>query len=517
MTTQAETDAVTCQLMTALEEAIVEWPLESHPFLQRYAAGDFSQDAVRWWAIKMLPGSNRFNQAFLKVTARVDDYRARILLLNNVYSEHGNLNPNEAHVALYMRFMGGIGCSRIDVHEDDGAFRVPELRFKRFEIQDNEPVIWSLGRFAAIECVLPGVFTKYIEGIRKIFPAIDDHTIEYFPIHCELDPEHTDQLLEVASLYVNSDVDVMTFQDGVRDMLVSMSDMFSWMGRNMANEAGNDGLLRSTRPVSAPEATRLPERDVKLSDTDIYEGVFGNDEIYASEADFVVNRLAGVVQPSVLDLSIGTGSLARLLAGRGMRVTGIDNSEAMLAAAARKVPEGRFIRADIRSFALDDQFDAVVCMNECLHYIEEPQDIVAVLRRAKEHLRPGGTLIVELRDRARLLDRAGDDDGHRNAWSSWLPRRGLEDSDLCARSGFDKTSGRLILDVRNLFHTDPYRVANWARLAGLTDVQLHAGYLNDGNYDRSAGDGTAVLVAHRPDPAREASADTVAERTTSPV
>jgi pyrroloquinoline quinone (PQQ) biosynthesis protein C len=61
------------------------------------------------------------------------------------------------------------------------------LRFKRFEIQDNESIIWSLRRFAAIECVLPGVFTKYIEGIHKIFPGIDDHTLEYFPIEAVVD------------------------------------------------------------------------------------------------------------------------------------------------------------------------------------------------------------------------------------------------------------------------------------------------------------------------------------------
>jgi pyrroloquinoline-quinone synthase len=517
MTTHAQTEAIKGQLMVALEEAIAEWPLETHPFLQRYAAGNFDQDAIRWWAIKMLPGSNRFNQAFLKVTARVDDYRARILLLNNVYSEHGNLNADEAHVALYMRFMRGIGCSRIDVHEDDGAFRVPELRFKRFEIQDNEPIIWSLGRFAAIECVLPGVFTMYIEGLRKIFPGLDDHTIEYFPIHCELDPEHTDQLLEVASLYVNSDVDVVTFQDGVRDMLVSMSDMFSWMGRNMAKEAGNDELLRSTLPVSAPEVEHLPEHDVQLSDAEISDDIFDDGDFYAGQADFVVEHLSGVAQPSVLDLSVGIGSLARLLTDRGVRVSGIDSSDAMLAAAARKVPEAHLVKSDIRSFSLDQQFDAVVCMNGCLHYVAEPQDIVRILRRAKEHLRPGGALIVELRDRARMLEQLPNGhNGHRNVWS-WLPRRGNEDSDLYALSGFDETSGRHVLDVRNLFHTDPYRVANWARLGGLTDVELRAAYPRDEGYDPSSGDGTVVLVARRPAAAHAGDTDTVFEGTTSQV
>lgn len=505
-----QTDAAKHQLKIALDEAIAEWPLESHPFLLRYARGEFNQDAIRWWAIKMLPGSNRFNQAFLKVTARVDDYRARVLLLNNIHSEHGNLNADEAHVALYMRFMRGIGCSRIDVHEDDGAFRVPELRFKRFEIQDNEPIIWSLGRFAAIECVLPGVFTKYMEGLRKVFPEIDDHTIEYFPIHCELDPEHTDQLLEVASIYVESDVDIMTFQDGVRDMLVSMSDMFNWMGKNMADEAYTDEILQSTLAVSAAQTQRRPEYAAQLSDAEVYDAIFNRDDSYAAEADFVLEHLVGCAQPSVLDLSVGTGSLSRLLVDRGVRVTGIDSSEAMLAAAARKVPEGRFMQADIRSFSVDDLFDVVVCTDGCLHYIEEPQDIVRVLRRAKDHLRPGGALIVELRDRAVMPAHPNGQNGQRNSWSSWLPGRGQEDSDLYALSGFDEGSESYFLDVKNLFHTDPYRVANWARLAGLADVELFADYRHHDHYERSAsGDGTVVLVAHRPHEARPSDARAV--------
>jgi pyrroloquinoline quinone (PQQ) biosynthesis protein C/2-polyprenyl-3-methyl-5-hydroxy-6-metoxy-1,4-benzoquinol methylase len=502
------------QLRAALEDAIAEWPLESHPFLQRFSEGGFDQDAIRWWAIKMLPGSNRFNQAFLKVTARVDDYRARILLLNNVYSEHGELNPDGAHVALFMRFMRGIGCSRIDVHEDDGAFRVPELRFKRFEIQDNEPVIWSLGRFAAIECVLPGVFVKYIEGLRKIFPGIDDHTIEYFPIHCVLDPEHTDQLLQVASLYVNSDIDVMTFQDGVRDMLLSMSDMFSWMGRNMAREAGSDELLRSTLPSPATELS--DDDDVHLTDADIYDGIYELDETTPQEAAFVLDRLAGISRPSVLDLRAGTGSLARVLADRGVRVTGIVTSGALLAVAQRKVPEGRFLRADIRSFTVGEQFDAVVYMNGALHHIEEPQDIVRVLRRAKDHLRPGGALIVELRDRMRLPQAmSAGRNGDADTWSSWLPRHGREDSDLYALSSVDKASGRHGLDVRNFFHTDPFRISNWARLAGLTDVRLLADYLHDEDYERTSGDGKVVLVARKPEPAHAFHADALSGSTTT--
>jgi hypothetical protein len=139
---------------------------------------------------------------------------------------------------------------------------------------------------------------------------------------------------------------------------------------------------------------------------------------------------------------------------------------------------------------------------------------VRVLRRAKDHLRPSGTLIVELRDRSRLPDTVPTG-GNGNASSSWLPRHGQEDSDLFALSVIDKSSGRHVLDVRNFFHTDPFRIANWARLAGFDNVRLHADYSHDEDYQRCLGDGRVVLVARKAAAARATDAD-MARGTTAP-
>lgn len=225
------------QLHELLLEITSAQELSLHRFVQRFANGEFSQNAIRQFAIKMLPGSNRFNMAFLKVASKMDSYHARTIMLENAFTEHGELNSDLAHVALFMRFMKGISCPKIDINTDDGAFRIPELRFKKFEVCDDEPVIRSLGRFAAIEQVLPKIFTKYILGIRKIFPGIDDYTIEYFHIHCHLDPEHTDELIQVARMYTKSEKDVELFREGVQDMVSSIADMFSWLDFNLEREA----------------------------------------------------------------------------------------------------------------------------------------------------------------------------------------------------------------------------------------------------------------------------------------
>lgn len=486
------------RLRESLDDAMAGHPLKSHSFLDRYARGEFSQTAIRWWAIKMLPGSNRFNQAFLRVTSRVDDYRARTLLLRNVHSEHGNLDPDAAHVALFMRFMRGIECSRVDVHEDDGAFRVPELRFKRFEISENEPLLWSLGRFAAIEAMLPGVFTKYLEGLRRVFPEADDTTLEYFLVHCELDPTHTEDLLEVASLSVRSDDDVTTFADGARDMLLSLSDMFSWMERYMLSEAETDGPLESASSHPPSRQLRVADRSLYGKDADLYDAIYYREETYRRETAFAMELVAGIERPSILDLCAGTGSHARLLADRGVRVVGIDRSESMLAIARRKVPEATFVPADIRDFSIDERFDAVLCMYGALHYIEEPQDVIRVLRRAHAHLKPGGTLVVDLREREHLPESWNGERVNGQAFRKfWLQRRGVDDSDLYVISAFDSHSGRHFLEVHNLFHTDPFRIANWARLTGFSDVRLHPDYRREEIYVRSSGENKVVMVGRR--------------------
>ncbi len=62
------------QLQELLLEITSAQDLSLHPFVQRFANGEFSPNAIRQFAIKMLPGSNRFNMAFLKVVSKMDSY-----------------------------------------------------------------------------------------------------------------------------------------------------------------------------------------------------------------------------------------------------------------------------------------------------------------------------------------------------------------------------------------------------------------------------------------------------------
>lgn len=122
-----------------------------------------------------------------------------------------------------------------------------------------------------------------------------------------------------------------------------------------------------------------------------------------------------------LDAGCGTGTIARCLAHQGCRVTAVDASARMIAAAERAAAAGavspavRFLEVDdvVQLPFADAAFDAVVC-SSVLEYVEAPARALGELARV---LRPAGRLIVSIPNRRAWLRRA-------QKMAHWLTTRG---------------------------------------------------------------------------------------------
>jgi len=133
--------------------------------------------------------------------------------------------------------------------------------------------------------------------------------------------------------------------------------------------------------------------DPDRSDLDVYEAI--------------VAELGAV---SVLDVGCGTGTFACRLALRDIDVVGVDAAKASLDIAASK-PGGervRWLHGDATTLA-PMQVDAAFMTANVAQVFLTDDEWLATLRGIRSALRPGGTLVFEVRDPAR------------RAWEQWTP------------------------------------------------------------------------------------------------
>lgn len=127
-----------------------------------------------------------------------------------------------------------------------------------------------------------------------------------------------------------------------------------------------------------------------------YDAVY-NFKDYSREVDLLrgIFQRAGIKPgASVLDVACGTGKHLELLRG-DYQVEGLDIDGNLLAHARERLPDVPLYQADMTSFDLSKQFDAVTCLFSSIGYVGTVSRLNATVAAMAKHLKPGGVLIVE--------------------------------------------------------------------------------------------------------------------------
>ncbi len=122
---------------------------------------------------------------------------------------------------------------------------------------------------------------------------------------------------------------------------------------------------------------------------------------YGEYADFISAVLGGnKTSPKVLDCGCGTGNISLALAKKGYSVTAFDISEDALSVADKKVrEEGQavcFVRADMRAFAVEKDFDAVISTFDSVNYLLYDRELSGFFNSSHACLKKGGVLIFDV-------------------------------------------------------------------------------------------------------------------------
>ncbi|MEZ4789308.1 MAG: methyltransferase domain-containing protein [Flavobacteriales bacterium] len=106
---------------------------------------------------------------------------------------------------------------------------------------------------------------------------------------------------------------------------------------------------------------------------------------------------------SLLDLACGRGRHAAFFAEDGLKVTGVDISEASIDEARISVPDAEFVVHDMREPFRPGSFDAVCCLFTSLGYFEDIADDRAVFQAVLDALKPGGRFVLDFMNTGAVL------------------------------------------------------------------------------------------------------------------
>jgi SAM-dependent methyltransferase len=97
---------------------------------------------------------------------------------------------------------------------------------------------------------------------------------------------------------------------------------------------------------------------------------------------------------SLLDVACGTGRHLELLRER-YEVEGLDINPKLLDVARDRCPGIRLHLADMAEFELGRRFDVVTCLFSSIAYVRTPNRMRSAVRCMRNHLNPGGVVLVE--------------------------------------------------------------------------------------------------------------------------
>ena len=137
-----------------------------------------------------------------------------------------------------------------------------------------------------------------------------------------------------------------------------------------------------------------------------------NDVDYAETVAFydAILQREGISPRTAADLACGTGSVALLLAKKGLQVTAVDMSEEMLCQAAMKAQElenqPTFVCQRLERLFLPRGVDLAVSALDSIDYLTDPEDCRQAFRRIYKALNPGGCFIFDVNtpEKLRAMD-----------------------------------------------------------------------------------------------------------------
>jgi pyrroloquinoline-quinone synthase len=180
----------------AIDAAIAERSMLSHPFYRAWEEGTLTQDALRAYARQYFHHVEAFPRAVSAVHANCPSAAGRRLLAENLAEEEGVGEGKDDHASLWLGFAAGLGADEDEVRATPLNAET-EVLIGVFRRLSRQSYASGLGALYAYESQLPAIAKTKIDGLVDRYGVTDHRALKFFQVHEVADLEHADVCREL--------------------------------------------------------------------------------------------------------------------------------------------------------------------------------------------------------------------------------------------------------------------------------------------------------------------------------
>jgi pyrroloquinoline-quinone synthase len=176
-------------LSAAIDAAIAERSMLSHPFYQAWEEGALTREALREYSKQYFHHVEAFPRAVSAVHSNCPDPKGRRLLAENLAEEEGVEAGKDDHAALWLGFAGALGAGEAEVRAVD-VNPETQVLIDAFRNLSRKSYASGLAALYAYESQLPDIAKTKIKGLVERYDMTDPAGLQFFRVHEGADVEH---------------------------------------------------------------------------------------------------------------------------------------------------------------------------------------------------------------------------------------------------------------------------------------------------------------------------------------
>jgi len=180
----------------AIDAAIEQRSMLSHPFYQAWEEGALTKDALKAYAKQYFHHVEAFPRAVSAVHMNCPDAAGRRLLAENLAEEEGLGEGKDDHATLWLGFAAAMGADEAEVR-GVAVNAETQVLIDTFRKLSRQSYASGIAALYAYESQLPAIARTKIKGLVERYDVNEPRGLKFFEVHEVADIEHSDVCREL--------------------------------------------------------------------------------------------------------------------------------------------------------------------------------------------------------------------------------------------------------------------------------------------------------------------------------